>query len=87
MPPHPSHNDAIQSLATAIDRVGLRNPVALFLDILKPLEFMSSQIAQFSRPFVYGSRWEHYAVALTEEASWEYLRRALSEQSEQDRGV
>lgn len=80
MPPHLSHNEAIQSLARAIDRVGLRNPVALILDILKPIEFMSSQIAQFSRPFVYGSRWEHYAAALTEESSWENLRHALSEQ-------
>jgi hypothetical protein len=80
---HPS--EAIQHLAEAIQQRGLRSPVILMLDVLKPVDFISSQVAQFVFPFVRGGQWEHYAAILTEERGWNDLRQRLSEEAEEDK--
>ncbi len=75
--PENSTDDVIQQLAGAITRTGMRSPVSLILDMLSPLDFVSSQVALFVRPFMVVPRWEHYATALTNEEKWADLRRQL----------
>ncbi len=69
--------DTVRRLAAAINRAGLQTPVAMALDILKPLDFISSQVVVFLSPFVRGHRWEHYTDALTHEEGWHTLRHHL----------
>jgi hypothetical protein len=73
-------SDTIQRLAQAITRAGLHAPVALTLDILKPVDFISSQVALFIHPFVRGYAWERYTAILTEESRWQELRHCLGQQ-------
>jgi len=75
-----SHREQIQKLATEIERVGLRAPATILLDLLAPLDVISSQIAQFARPLVRGTSLDPYAGLLTETANWQELRRLLSRQ-------
>lgn len=70
--------ETLQRLATAITRTGLYVPASIALDIMQPLDFLSSQVALFVQPFTTGCRWEHYALVLTEETSWKELRSLLS---------
>jgi hypothetical protein len=58
----------------------LRAPASFALDIIRPFDFLSSQLALFARPFTTGHSFERYAVALTEEAGWKELRRLLAHQ-------
>jgi hypothetical protein len=69
--------DTVRRLAAAINRAGLQTPVAMTLDILKPLDFISSQVVVFLAPFVRGHRWEQYTAALTNEEGWHTLRHHL----------
>ncbi|MBX0327592.1 hypothetical protein K2Z83_07870 [Oscillochloris sp. ZM17-4] len=73
-------HDGLQKLAEHIDRAGLRAPAAILLDLLCPLDVISSQIAQFARPLVRGTGLDPYAGLLAEAASWQELRRLLSRQ-------
>lgn len=79
MPLPEQHNGALQRLVALIDRAGLRVPVSMMLDALHPLDFVSSQVALFCRPFTAGSAWERYTVALTDEAGWQELRQLLGQ--------
>lgn len=89
--PHPEQKseaiavEKVQHIADTIDRWGLRNPVSLMLDILKPIDFMSSQAALFVRPLLPSKRWEEAALALTNEHAWAELRGQLSEKQEQEK--
>jgi hypothetical protein len=69
--------EALRHLAAWIERAGLRVPVAMTLEMLRPLDFLSSQAALFAHPFARGSRWERYTSALTHEQSWHDLRDLL----------
>lgn len=77
--PKQQPDEAIGNLATLIGRTGLRAPVAFVLDILKPFDVLSSQLALFVRPFTptIGREWERYSRALSEEANWNELRLML----------
>jgi hypothetical protein len=76
------HGEALHSLAAWIDRAGLRVPLGMVLDALRPLDVLSSQAAMFVRPFTNGSTWESYTTALTDEAGWAELRRLLHDSGE-----
>ncbi|MCS6880478.1 MAG: hypothetical protein RMK84_14035 [Oscillochloridaceae bacterium] len=67
----------LQRLAAGVERAGLRAPVALLLDILSPIDVISSQVARFSLPFLGGTRAEVYVAALGEPDAWRDLRRLL----------
>ncbi len=73
--------DAISKLADTITHAGLRDPLALALDMISPIDFISSQVALFVRPFTYGSQWEQYTSALAEETNWQTLRTLLQKES------
>jgi hypothetical protein len=85
--PEQQHNETIDRLAAMIGRTGLRAPVAFVLDILKPFDVLSSQAALFVRPFTLtiGREWEHYALALSEEANWGKLRLLLEDHDNENR--
>ncbi len=78
MPPYDQQAKALHRLATLIIRAGLREPLAIALDALHPLDFLSSQAAAFVHPFVRGCAWEQYSAALMHEANWPELRRLLA---------
>lgn len=73
-------SETLQRLAQAITRTGLREPLSIALDVLRPLDFLSSQVVLFVRPFTTGYSFEQYAIVLTEESSWKELRSLLSRQ-------
>jgi hypothetical protein len=75
-----SRQEQLQKVITQIDRAGLRVPAAILLDLLAPLDVISSQIAQFAHPFMRGTSLDPYARLLTETANWEELRELLSHQ-------
>jgi hypothetical protein len=69
--------DTLRRLATLIEGAGLRVPVSMILDTLRPVDFLCSQAALLVQPFAHGSSWERYATVLTHEATWDELRRLL----------
>jgi hypothetical protein len=58
----------------------MRAPAALLLDVLSPLDVISSQMALFARPLLRGTTLHPYADLLADSASWQELRRLLSRQ-------
>jgi hypothetical protein len=72
-----NQHDDLQQLVRSIEQAGLRDPLALILDALRPIDVISSQFAQFARPFLHGHSWRRYADALAEERAWHELRRLL----------
>jgi hypothetical protein len=68
----------IRRLAEGIDRAGLRAPAALILDLLSPVDVISSQLALLAHPFVRGTGLDPYARLLADSASWQELRRLLA---------
>lgn len=76
------HTDSLRQLVAYIDRVGLRMPLRFILDVLRPLDVLSSQAALFVSPFIRGSTWEQFTTALTQESGWRELRHLL--ESHQD---
>lgn len=80
MAPNDPEREALQQLVDQIAQAGLRGPACFALDMIRPFDFLSSQVALFVQPFTTGCRFERYAVALTEEASWKELRRLLARQ-------
>jgi hypothetical protein len=77
MPLPSQHEETLRRLVAHVDRAGLRVPLALALDVLRPLDVVSSQAVLFVRPFVRGSGLERYAVLLAEAEHWPELRRSL----------
>jgi hypothetical protein len=67
-------------MAQQIERAGMRAPVAILLDVLRPLDVISSQLALFARPLVRGTGLHAYADILTDSASWQELRGLLARQ-------
>lgn len=80
MPASEQHSEALQYLAERIVQAGLRVPITIALDIVKPLDFLSSQVVLFVRPFTTGSSFERYAAVLIDESSWKELRDCLARQ-------
>lgn len=70
-------DNSLRSLVAGLERAGMREPAALLLDMLSPLDVVSSQLARFSRPFLGGTRAEPVVAALEEVSAWADLRRLL----------
>lgn len=69
----------LQQLVEVIESSGMRAPLKFLLDMLSPLDVVSSQLACFSRPFLIGTRVEMFVAALSEPAAWTELRRLLDQ--------
>lgn len=67
----------LQQLVDRIDRAGLRAPVGLVLDLISPLDVISSQLALLVRPLLGGGAWHAYATTLAEAANWQVFRRLI----------
>ncbi len=76
--PSPDSQDAqLRALAAKIEQVGLEAPVRLVLDILHPVDVLSSQCALLLHPFLRGTRWAAPCAALSERQAWAALRQML----------
>ncbi len=78
MQPCEQRSETLRQLADSITHAGLRTPFAIALDILHPVDVLSAQCALFIQPLIPMDRWRQYAEALTDESSWQELRRMLS---------
>ncbi|PDW03859.1 hypothetical protein [Candidatus Viridilinea mediisalina] len=67
-------------LVAAVEQAGLRGPALLFLDLLRPVDLITSNLVGFGRPFVVGTTLEPFVVRLGEAAAWAELRRLLAAQ-------
>jgi hypothetical protein len=79
-----SDNETLHRLAEAITNAGMGGPATFFLDMVRPFDFISSQIALFVRPFTIGMGWEGYTRVLAEEPNWQALRHLLHTAEERD---
>jgi hypothetical protein len=70
--------EPLQHLIAGLDRAGLRVPAAIFLDLLSPVDVVTSQLAYFGRPFVLGTSAETLFTRLGEPPAWAELRRLLA---------
>nr|WP_044201008.1 hypothetical protein [Oscillochloris trichoides] len=73
-------NSHLTQLATAITRAGWRPTALLMLDLLGPLDVISSQAVLFTRPLLRGTSLDTYAHLLSEPANWHALRQLLEVQ-------
>jgi hypothetical protein len=80
MPQSAPKTEALQDLTQRLAQVGLHDSATLVLDIIKPLDFLSSQVALFCQPFVRSGQWGQYTAALTAEAGWQELRQLLHQE-------
>lgn len=71
----------LRRLVAGVEQAGLRTPVSLCLEMLSPIDVVSSQLVRFSLPFVSGTRAEQVALALGEPEGWRALRHLLNETS------
>ncbi len=67
----------LAALAQAITQAGWRPAALMMLDLLGPLDIISSQAVLLTRPFVQGTRLDPYAQVLSEPANWNHLRQLL----------
>jgi hypothetical protein len=65
-------------LIAGLERAGLRAPAAIFLDLLSPVDVITSQLVCFGRPFVLGTGAETLFNRLGEPPAWAELRRLLA---------
>jgi hypothetical protein len=72
--------EILQQLAAAIARRRLTAPVRIALDIVAPVGFIASQVAQFVQPLTPAGRWHEYVNALDDEQGWRVLQRLVDEQ-------
>lgn len=76
-----SHSEAdnpqLRALAAKIEQAGLEAAVRLVLDILHPVDVLSSQCALLLHPFLRGTRWAAPCAALSERQAWATLRQML----------
>ncbi len=73
-PTDPPPGDALQHLARDLTAAGLDAPALLLLDVLQPLDVVSSQVALFCQPFMRGMAWHRYCAALSDPTAWATLR-------------
>lgn len=73
-PNDPPPSDALQHLARHLTTAGMDAPALLLLDVLQPLDVVSSQVALFCQPFVRGMAWHRYCAALSDPTAWATLR-------------
>lgn len=70
-------SQVLQRLVARVEHAGMRVPLALVLDMLSPIDVVSSQLARFSLPFLGGTRAEAYVAVLGDPDAWRNLRRLL----------
>ncbi len=70
-------NPQLRALAAQIEQAGLEAPVRLALDILHPVDVLSSHCALLLHPFLRGTRWDAPCAALSERQAWATLRQIL----------
>lgn len=80
MPKSQQHTETLRHLAENLRRRGVGETAAFVLDLFRPFDFLSSQLALFARPFTsgIGGRWGLYVDALSEETNWHTLRQLLA---------
>lgn len=76
--------EPLYRLVAVINRAGLQTPARIALEIFAPLDFLTSQAAQFVRPFTTGYRIDAYITALASESSWPELRTLLNLKAHRD---
>jgi hypothetical protein len=69
--------EALRRIAAQVERAGLRAPVALLLDALRPIDVINSQLARLGLPLAQGTGAEPLLRALAEAESWRELRSLL----------
>jgi hypothetical protein len=72
--------EVLEQLAAVIARHRLTAPARIALDIVAPLGFIASQVAQFVQPLTPAGRWHEYVNALDDEQGWLVLRRLVDQQ-------
>lgn len=70
----------LEQIATTIEQAGLREPLVIVVDLLRNVDVIACQSALFLYPFLSGTRWHHYAHALSQNGSWHELHRLLTRQ-------
>jgi hypothetical protein len=70
----------LEQLAAAIARHSLTAPARIVLDVVAPVGFIASQLAQFIRPLTPAGRWHEYVNALSDEQGWLVLQRLVDQQ-------
>jgi hypothetical protein len=73
-------DEPLVRLVAGLDQAGLRAPATLLLDLLSPIDLITSQLVCFGRPFVAGTGAEPLIKRLGEAAAWAELRRMLAAQ-------
>jgi hypothetical protein len=69
----------LRQLAGAIARRHLVAPARIMLDVIAPVGFIASQVAQFIIPLTPHGRWRDYASALDDETGWKVLRQLVEQ--------
>lgn len=70
--------EPLLDLIAGLERTGLRAPAAIFLDLLSPVDVITSQLVCFGRPFVLGTSAETLFTRLGDPPAWAELRRLLA---------
>jgi hypothetical protein len=70
----------LRQLTAAITRHRLTAPARIMLDVLAPVGFIASQVAQFATPLTPQGRWRDYTSALDDELGWKLLRQLVDQQ-------
>lgn len=70
----------LQRLASAIAQRRMTTPARMALDIVAPVGFIASQVAQLIRPLTPLGRWHEYVSALGDEQGWKVLQRLVDQQ-------
>lgn len=72
--------EILHQLAAAIARHRLTAPARIALDIVVPVGFIASQVAQFVQPLTPAGRWHEYVSALDDEQGWFVLQSLVDQQ-------
>ena len=70
----------LEQLAGAIGRHRLAAPARMALDVIAPMGFIASQVAQLVSPLAPAGRWQVYVGALDDEQGWTLLHQLVEKQ-------
>jgi hypothetical protein len=71
--------ESVRHVAERIQQAGLSSATLIILDILSPLDMVSSQLVAAVRPFVAGSSAEPLFSQFATSTTWAELRRLLAD--------
>ncbi|RRR76991.1 MAG: hypothetical protein EI684_02110 [Candidatus Viridilinea halotolerans] len=72
--------EPLAQLVAGLERAGLRGPATLLLEMLSPVDLITSQLVGIGRPFVVGTTAEALLIRLGDAAAWGELRRLLAQE-------